>query len=392
MTADKITASGPEAGYNVKTYMNEAKARLAAQEANLAGIEVKPMEASGRPSPSREETDGDDANSFDLKARLVDKSLEAYVLALETINRLTIQYRLESFCYLFCNAWELLLKAKILDDKVDPESIHYKDQPKRTLSLRDCLNRTIPNQKDPTRRNIERIEELRDDSVHLVISSIPSDVMCLFQAGVINYHRHLNKWFGKSLADRYPVGMLSIMYDRGPEQWDMTDQRLRRELGPATVEFLSKYCADLKQEFDDLQQPTEFSIGVDYRLTLTKRPNKADITLDSGKTGGEPTRIVEVPKDPSKSHPFRRTEVLELVGKRLQINSHDIQCVIKVYGIKDRPDFFYQGKVKNSPRQYSQAFVDWLVKRHGHDEQFFPKTRASAKNYTNAVASDLPSK
>ena len=50
---------------------------------------------------------------FDLKDCLIDKSVEAYVLALETINRLTIQYRLESFCFLFCNAWELLLKAKM---------------------------------------------------------------------------------------------------------------------------------------------------------------------------------------------------------------------------------------------------------------------------------------
>ena len=49
---------------------------------------------------------------------------------------------------------------------------------------------------------------------------------------------------------------------------------------------------------------------------------------------GEPTRIVEVPKDPSKSHPYRQKELLEQVGERLQINSYDIQCVNKVYNIK----------------------------------------------------------
>ena len=30
-----------------------------------------------------------------LKGRLVDKSVEAYILALETINRISIQYRIE---------------------------------------------------------------------------------------------------------------------------------------------------------------------------------------------------------------------------------------------------------------------------------------------------------
>ena len=154
------------------------------------------------------------------------------------------------------------------------------------------------------------------------------------------------------------------------------------------MSFFSKYCADLKQEFDDLEQPNEFSIGVDYHLALTKRADKADITLYSGKKDGEPTRIVRVPKDPSKSHPYRQKELLEQVGKRLQINSYDIQCVNKVYSIKKRPEFFYQGKVKNSPVQYSHAFVDWLVERREQDEHFFLKTRARAKKSTNATASD----
>ena len=63
--------------------------------------------------------DGD----FDLKKSLMDKSIEAYVLALETINRLSVRYRLETFCYLLCNAWELLLKAKIIDCESNPDSM-----------------------------------------------------------------------------------------------------------------------------------------------------------------------------------------------------------------------------------------------------------------------------
>ena len=216
--------------------------------------------------------------------------------------------------------------------------------------------------------------------------------MCLLQAGVINYHRNLNDWFGRSLSDRYPIGMLSIMYDRGPDQWDLTDQRLQRQLGPAAFEFLSKYSADLKQDYEELQQSNEFSIGVEYHLALTKREDKADITLYSGGMDGEPTRIVEVPKDPSRSHPYRQKELLEQVAQRLQINSYDIQCVNKVYGIKERPEFFYQGKVKNSPVQYSLAFVDWLVAKRDQDDQFFPKARARAKKLLNATAADQPSK
>ena len=77
-----------------------------------------------------------------LKGRLLDKSIEAYILSLETINRLSVKYRVETFAYLICNAWELLLKAKILQDTKRRRAIYYKKkrgEPRRSLSLRDCL-------------------------------------------------------------------------------------------------------------------------------------------------------------------------------------------------------------------------------------------------------------
>ena len=329
----------------------------------------------------------DHNEGFDLKKRLVEKSIEAYVLALETINRLTIQYRLETFCYLICNAWELLLKAKILEDEGRPDSIYYKEQhgrSKRSLSLRDCLRRTMSDQRDPVRRNIERIEELRDESVHLVINQIPSDVICLFQAGVINYHKCLNEWFGESLSDRFPVGMMSIVYDMNPGRIDLSDQRLSRKLGSDTAEFLTRYCAELKQEFDRLQRPAEFSIEIDYHLLLTNRPNEADTELSSGPTNGGSTQIVEVAKDASKSHPFRRKEVIEEVKVLgIDINQYDIQCIIKAHGVKNRSEYFYQGKIKGSPGQYSQTFIDWLAERYRQDSEFFQKARMEARENTN---------
>ncbi len=42
---------------------------------------------------------------------LLTKSEEAYLLALEIINKPTINYRTEGFCLFIYNAWELLLKA-----------------------------------------------------------------------------------------------------------------------------------------------------------------------------------------------------------------------------------------------------------------------------------------
>ena len=250
---------------------------------------------------------------FDLKCRLIEKSIEAYILALETINRLTVQYRLEAFCFLFCNAWELMLKAKIIVDSGTEHSLYDKKRqgkPKRTISLRHCLKKIFPNDIDPLRRNVERIEELRDESVHLVISEIPTEVMSLFQAGVINYHRCLNSWFGQSLSEMYPVGMMSIVYDKSPEKSDIGDSRLQRRLGPDAAFFLSRFCKEIGKEFDQLQRPSQFSIPIDYHLVLTNRLEEGDIVLSPGSDSGVPAQVVETPKDSFTTHPHRQKEVI----------------------------------------------------------------------------------
>lgn len=45
--------------------------------------------------------------------RLIEKSQEAFLLAIELYNRPTIRYHAEGCCFFLCNAWELMLKAHI---------------------------------------------------------------------------------------------------------------------------------------------------------------------------------------------------------------------------------------------------------------------------------------
>ena len=50
---------------------------------------------------------------------LLNKSEEAYLIAIEIINKPTINYRTEGFCFFICNAWELLLKAYLINKSKD---------------------------------------------------------------------------------------------------------------------------------------------------------------------------------------------------------------------------------------------------------------------------------
>lgn len=320
-----------------------------------------------------------------LKGQLVEKSVDAYVLALETINRLSIKYRVESFTHLICNAWELLLKARVLDVQTSRDAIYYRTKrgdPKRTISLRDALIKVVPNEKEALRRNLEVVADLRDEAMHFVISEVPNDVLLLFQACVINYHKKLNEWFGISLSDRVTVGMMTIVYDLSPGSFDLGSPAVKRRLGKDVAAYLAQMQKKIQAEFTTLQRSPEFSIGVDYKLVLTKKPGDADIVLSTGEKGASAT-VVQVAKDPSVSHPHRQKELLAALTAALAgavtANQHDVQCVNKVHGVKKRPDWFYQGKVVGSPSQYSQAFVDWMVERVKQDPLFFVNAREGAK-------------
>jgi hypothetical protein len=215
-----------------------------------------------------------------------------------------------------------------------------------------------------------------------VISHVPNSILALFQSCVLNYHRRLVEWFDISLSERVPVGMMTIVYDLGPEQFDLTNPVVRRRLGRESVEYLAKFQAEVEQEFQRLNKPAEFSIDISYKLALVQQPGEADIVLTKGGTGMT-AKIIEVPKDPGGTHPYRQKEVIEQVnaalGNRMHLNQFDIQCILKIYGLRKRSEFYYKGSVTGSPAQYSKAFVDWLLKEYAKDSGFFEKARAKVR-------------
>lgn len=313
-----------------------------------------------------------------LKGKLVEKSLEGYILSLEIINRLSAKYRLESFAYLLCNAWELMLKAHLLTlANGDKRKIHYpkkRGERARSLSLRDCAKQAFPNENDAMRRNIERLADIRDEATHLIIAQIPRKVLGLLQASVRNYHSKLGDWFGISISDRVPVGMMTLVYDLDPAELDLSSAKLKRELGAESARYLMAFEAGLQEEFNALGRPSEFSIDINYRIALTQKPGEGDIELTKGASSGDKVKIVEVPKDPAKSHPHRQIDVRKLFEQRTgkTLSAYQMECIRRVHGVDKRPEHFYRSGVIRTP-QFSATLVDWLVEQHAKDAGFASK-------------------
>jgi hypothetical protein len=84
--------------------------------------------------------------------------------------------------------------------------------------------------------------------------------------------------------------------------------------------------------------------------------------------------------NPDLTHPYRQKELIDEVNRRLprghrEINTHDILSIRRAHGIDaDRtPDFAHQPMYAS--QQYSDAFVDWLVKRITRDAHFLDDAR-----------------
>jgi hypothetical protein len=106
--------------------------------------------------------------------------------------------------------------------------------------------------------------------------------------------------------------------------------------------------------------------------------------VESQSSTATPIRIVDDPLapafykiNPDESHPFRQTEAIAEVNKKLpdkyQINQYDILSARRVYNLDDKDEYCYNSKFGS--RQYSKEFVYWLVEQFNKDNNFFIKAR-----------------
>lgn len=91
--------------------------------------------------------------------------------------------------------------------------------------------------------------------------------------------------------------------------------------------------------------------------------------------------------DNDQLYPYRAKELKQRLSDVLGPNvatPYDVQVVRKHFGIDEDPNFSFKGKF--GTRQYSEAFVDWLVEQYQNDQQFFHKVRELARSRPRAAA------
>lgn len=318
----------------------------------------------------------------DLSNRLIGKSIEAFIMGLEIYNKPTIKYRIEGFSFFICNAWELLLKAHLINTEGE-RSIYYKDSQDRTISLENCIEHIFTNNKDPLRINLEKIVYLRNTSTHFITEDYERIYAPLFQACVLNYTNKLQDFHTIDITEKIPQNFLTLSIKLD----DLSDEQIRAKYSPQLAEKLIRDRNDIAVTTNNNNQ--KFAITIEQNYYITKKKKDADFKVFVSRDAEAKGVIMKELRDPSNTHKFSYSNLVEEINKQLErknipfshsyqsgkvrdeFNTSDLNEFIKFYGLKKQERYSYKHSYGNV-EQYSYSlhaanFIVEEIKKNPQD-------------------------
>lgn len=247
---------------------------------------------------------------------LFEKSCDAFCAAIEVYNQPRAAYREEAFCILAVNAWELLLKARIVQlNKNNIKSICVRTRgtacPKgqrykknrtgnvMTLPILDAAEvlRNLPRPDVPPelKANIEALVEIRDNAVHLYNSSgcLSERVRALGTASLANYVEAARSWFGKGLRE-FDFFQLPVSFFP-PHAVAQTGAKTPRE-----VERLLRFLAGLEGHVSSLPSGSPYAMAIHLEAKLVRGSGKDAVAVRL--TNDPRAPVVQLTDDEFKRH------------------------------------------------------------------------------------------
>ena len=293
---------------------------------------------------------------------MIEKSKEAFVMAIEIYNKPTIKYRVEGFSFFICNAWELMLKAHMIN-KFGENSIYYKDNPKRTITLENCIQKIFTNEKSPLHRNLLKIIELRNTSTHFITEEYEMIYIPLFQASVLNFVEKMQEFHQVDMTEVVPQNFLTLAVSMKSLDENIIRVKYPEEIAERILDTNSSLAPMINENNQS------FAIKIEHYHYLTKDKNKATSFVHVDKTAEAGVKIIKELKDPSNTHKYTMKTALKEINRQLQkegidlkINSYHFDLFNKVFGLKENERYCYIHKIYAQPSySYSMQAIELIV-------------------------------
>ena len=267
--------------------------------------------------------------------------------AMEIYNKPNFSYREECFSILAINAWELLLKARILQLSRNRISaiLQYERRPRAdgTLSERACrkknrsgahasiglfkafdllVNEYGDRPAQAIRNNLELLVEVRDNAVHFLNKGFELErrIQELGAACLKNYLNAVRQWFGVDMsAYNFFLMPLSFFRDVGPME--------AITLNTDEKKLLQYFVSSLDGVDDDPTADFNLALRLDIRLVKTSHKEAPSVVM-SNQPGAIPVLLEEA--DIRQRYPLEYSHLTAQLKRRYT----DFKLTEKFYEIK----------------------------------------------------------
>ncbi len=280
---------------------------------------------------------------------LAEKALHACIAAIEVYNKPAFKYREETFAILMINAWELLLKARVLKENGNRmrsiemiETKARKDgtagsrkQVKRgrsgnafTIGLRRASELVRQYEKDAIDQrcidNLELLVEIRDCAVHLYnkTRSLAMRVHEVGTASLRNFAHASKTWFGTDLRD-HSLALMPISFDTpaGAIEAVVPDDEKT-----AVGRLLRRIMADQSANPFDDSAPYNVAIRVQVQFVRKATDNATPVQVTRGDASA--VKVVISEEEALKAFPWNYNTLCREARKRYADFKEDKKFVI----------------------------------------------------------------
>ena len=311
----------------------------------------------------------------DTKNKLIEKSKEAFVLGIELYNKPSIKYRVEVFRFCICNAWELMLKAYIIE-KFGEDAIYYDKNRAKTISLNQCIKMVFTNEKSPICRNLKKIIGLRNTSTHFITEEYELIYVALFQSCVFNFVCKMSEFHGVDVSSLIPSNLLYLTANIEP----IDDTSIRGKYEGRISERLLKKERQVCRAIKENGNNNAFAIKIEHYHYITKDKNNAtEIVYIDNNPKDTSVLIMKELKDPNSTYPYNQKRAIAEINRRLKkhgihlvspsvnankdrpFNKHFFQLFVSAYDVKSNTKYCYMHILGVERRfMYSEQLVQFI--------------------------------
>lgn len=297
--------------------------------------------------------------------------------AIEIYNKPNFWYREETFAILMLNAWELLLKAKLVSDNGNKLSciLVYESRQTRsgqqskklylrrsrsgnrqTRSLGQVVTALDKNAQSrlpaQVKSNLEALTEVRDNAVHYFNASpqLAKQVLEIGTASVKNFIELARRWFSVDLSG-YGLYLMPIGFVSAPAT--ATAIPVSADEGKL-VRYLAEVITASRSDED-----RDFNVALEVNLSFRRAPADAVAAVAVTNDPNAP-RVILSEEDIRKTYPWDYGELV----RRLRRRYSDFKTTVKFHSIR-KP-------LMGDPRYVRTRYLDPANVRSGKKDFYNP--------------------